>query len=75
MNTHRIIDGKAIAAQVREGVAKDVAQLKSAHGFLPGLACSARPSRCSISLFLHQRPWPASWSDASPSRRPAGRSD
>ncbi|MEQ1713508.1 MAG: tetrahydrofolate dehydrogenase/cyclohydrolase catalytic domain-containing protein, partial [Hyphomicrobium sp.] len=38
MNTHRIIDGKAIAAQVREGVAKDVAQLKSAHGFLPGLA-------------------------------------
>lgn len=38
MNTHRIIDGKAIAAQVREGVATDVAQLKSAHGFLPGLA-------------------------------------
>ncbi len=38
MQTHRIIDGKAIAAQVREGVAKEVALMKSAHGFLPGLA-------------------------------------
>ncbi|MDX2287271.1 MAG: bifunctional methylenetetrahydrofolate dehydrogenase/methenyltetrahydrofolate cyclohydrolase FolD [Hyphomicrobiaceae bacterium] len=38
MNNHRVIDGKAIAAQVREGVARDVARLKNEHGFLPGLA-------------------------------------
>ena len=34
----RIIDGKAIAADVRKEVAKDVAALKSAHGLTPGLA-------------------------------------
>ena len=34
----RIIDGKAIAADVRKEVAKDVAGLKSAHGLTPGLA-------------------------------------
>jgi methylenetetrahydrofolate dehydrogenase (NADP+)/methenyltetrahydrofolate cyclohydrolase len=38
MNNHRVIDGKAIAAQVRDGVASDVARLKSQHGFTPGLA-------------------------------------
>jgi methylenetetrahydrofolate dehydrogenase (NADP+) / methenyltetrahydrofolate cyclohydrolase len=34
----RIIDGKAVAATVRAGVAKDVAAIKAAHGFTPGLA-------------------------------------
>jgi methylenetetrahydrofolate dehydrogenase (NADP+) / methenyltetrahydrofolate cyclohydrolase len=33
-----IIDGKAIAAAVRAGVARDVAALKSKHGVAPGLA-------------------------------------
>jgi len=34
----RIIDGKAVAAQVRAEVAKEVAQLREQHGFTPGLA-------------------------------------
>lgn len=34
----RVIDGKAVAADVRAGVAKDVAALKADHGFTPGLA-------------------------------------
>ncbi len=34
----RVIDGKAIAADVRKQVASDVAALKSAHGLTPGLA-------------------------------------
>ncbi len=34
----QIIDGKAIAAEVREGVAKDVAALIASHGLKPGLA-------------------------------------
>jgi methylenetetrahydrofolate dehydrogenase (NADP+)/methenyltetrahydrofolate cyclohydrolase len=34
----RVIDGKAVAADVRAGVAKDVAALKAAHGLTPGLA-------------------------------------
>lgn len=34
----RVIDGKAIAADVRKQVAADVANLKSAHGLTPGLA-------------------------------------
>ncbi len=34
----KIIDGKAFAATVREGVAADVARLKSSHGVTPGLA-------------------------------------
>lgn len=34
----RIIDGKAIAADVRRQVAEDVQQLKSQHGITPGLA-------------------------------------
>lgn len=34
----RVIDGKAIAADVRKEVANDVAGLKSAHGLTPGLA-------------------------------------
>ena len=34
----RIIDGKAIAAQVRAEVGAHVASLKRAHGFVPGLA-------------------------------------
>jgi methylenetetrahydrofolate dehydrogenase (NADP+)/methenyltetrahydrofolate cyclohydrolase len=38
MVDHRVIDGKAVAAQVREGVAKEVERLKSQHGLLPGLA-------------------------------------
>ena len=33
-----LIDGKAIAAGIREDVAKEVAALKSDHGFTPGLA-------------------------------------
>jgi len=33
-----IIDGKAFAATVRQGVAKDVASLRSHHGITPGLA-------------------------------------
>jgi methylenetetrahydrofolate dehydrogenase (NADP+) / methenyltetrahydrofolate cyclohydrolase len=36
--TAQIIDGKAIAAQVRAGVARDVAQLKAKYGIAPGLA-------------------------------------
>ena len=34
----QIIDGKAIAAEVRAGVAKDVAALVASHGLKPGLA-------------------------------------
>jgi len=34
----KIIDGKAFAATVREGVAADVTKLKSTHGITPGLA-------------------------------------
>ena len=34
----RIIDGKAVAARVRERVAADVAQLTARHGVTPGLA-------------------------------------
>ena len=34
----KIIDGKAIAADVRAKVAADVAKLKAQHGFVPGLA-------------------------------------
>ncbi|MFN3868405.1 MAG: bifunctional methylenetetrahydrofolate dehydrogenase/methenyltetrahydrofolate cyclohydrolase FolD [Hyphomicrobiaceae bacterium] len=34
----KIIDGKAIAADVRAKVAADVAKLKARHGFVPGLA-------------------------------------
>lgn len=34
----RIIDGKAVAAQVRAEVAKDVERLKREQGFIPGLA-------------------------------------
>ena len=36
--TAKIIDGKAIAADVRKKVAADVASIKAAHGFVPGLA-------------------------------------
>ncbi len=38
MSDAKIIDGKAIAANVRAGVARDVARLKVEHGFVPGLA-------------------------------------
>ena len=38
MSDAKIIDGKAIAADVRKGVARDVARLKAEHGFVPGLA-------------------------------------
>ncbi len=34
----RVIDGKAVAAEVRAGVAKDVAALKASYGVTPGLA-------------------------------------
>jgi methylenetetrahydrofolate dehydrogenase (NADP+)/methenyltetrahydrofolate cyclohydrolase len=36
--TARIIDGKAVAAALRENVAKDVARLQGEHGLTPGLA-------------------------------------
>ena len=36
--TATLIDGKAFAAKVREGVAAKVAQLKAQHGITPGLA-------------------------------------
>ena len=38
MSQASIIDGKAIAAQVRAEVASNVARLKRDHGFVPGLA-------------------------------------
>ncbi|MGD9786217.1 MAG: bifunctional methylenetetrahydrofolate dehydrogenase/methenyltetrahydrofolate cyclohydrolase FolD [Hyphomicrobiaceae bacterium] len=38
MSQAKIIDGKAVAADVRAKVAGDVAQLKAKHGFAPGLA-------------------------------------
>jgi methylenetetrahydrofolate dehydrogenase (NADP+)/methenyltetrahydrofolate cyclohydrolase len=38
MHNHRIIDGKAIAADVRKSVAADVAELIAKHGLKPGLA-------------------------------------
>ena len=34
----RVIDGKAVAAEVRAGVAKDVQALQASHGVTPGLA-------------------------------------
>jgi methylenetetrahydrofolate dehydrogenase (NADP+) / methenyltetrahydrofolate cyclohydrolase len=34
----RVIDGKAVAAEVRAGVAKDVKALQASHGVTPGLA-------------------------------------
>lgn len=34
----KIIDGKAVAAQVRAEVAAEVAKMKAQHGFVPGLA-------------------------------------
>jgi methylenetetrahydrofolate dehydrogenase (NADP+)/methenyltetrahydrofolate cyclohydrolase len=34
----KIIDGKAVAAKLRERVANEAAKLKSAHGIVPGLA-------------------------------------
>ncbi len=37
VHSPRVIDGKAVAASVREGVAKDVAELKAQHGLTPGL--------------------------------------
>lgn len=37
MKDHRVIDGKAIATDVREGVARNVAKLKAEHGLTPGL--------------------------------------
>jgi methylenetetrahydrofolate dehydrogenase (NADP+)/methenyltetrahydrofolate cyclohydrolase len=36
--TARIIDGKAIAAELRGKIAASVAQLKAAHGIVPGIA-------------------------------------
>jgi methylenetetrahydrofolate dehydrogenase (NADP+)/methenyltetrahydrofolate cyclohydrolase len=36
--SEKIIDGKAFAARVREGVAKDVTKLKAEYGLTPGLA-------------------------------------
>ncbi|MDX2259087.1 MAG: bifunctional methylenetetrahydrofolate dehydrogenase/methenyltetrahydrofolate cyclohydrolase FolD [Hyphomicrobiaceae bacterium] len=38
MASPRIIDGKAVAADVRADIAKKVAAMKAAHGFVPGLA-------------------------------------
>lgn len=36
--TAKIIDGKAVAARIREQVAADVAKMKAEHGIVPGLA-------------------------------------
>ncbi len=36
--TARIIDGKAIAAQLRAAVAAETRRLSTAHGLVPGLA-------------------------------------
>ncbi len=36
--TGTVIDGKAVAAELRSNIAKAVASLKSAHGLTPGLA-------------------------------------
>ena len=36
--TATIIDGKASAAKLREKIAAEAAQLKAAHGLVPGLA-------------------------------------
>jgi len=36
--TARLIDGKAVAARVRQGIADEVASLKAKHGLVPGLA-------------------------------------
>jgi len=36
--TAKIIDGKTIAARVRQGIADEVAALKAKHGLVPGLA-------------------------------------
>ena len=38
MSEAKVIDGKAIAANVRAEVARDVARLQAEHGFAPGLA-------------------------------------
>ncbi len=38
MHNAKVIDGKAVAAQVRADVARQVETLKSQHGFQPGLA-------------------------------------
>jgi len=36
--TAAIIDGKAVAERVRQGIADEVAELKAKHGLVPGLA-------------------------------------
>ena len=36
--TATVIDGKAVAAKLREKIAADTAALKAAHGLTPGLA-------------------------------------
>jgi 5,10-methylene-tetrahydrofolate dehydrogenase/methenyl tetrahydrofolate cyclohydrolase len=36
--TAKIIDGKAVAERIRAGIAESVAQMKAAHGMVPGLA-------------------------------------
>ncbi len=36
--TAAIIDGKAIAARIRDKIAQDVAEMKASHGIVPGLA-------------------------------------
>ncbi len=38
MDTTRVIDGKAVAAEVRAGVKRQVDTIKANHGFQPGLA-------------------------------------
>ncbi|MCB1521678.1 MAG: bifunctional methylenetetrahydrofolate dehydrogenase/methenyltetrahydrofolate cyclohydrolase FolD [Hyphomicrobiaceae bacterium] len=38
MSDAKIIDGKAVAAEVRAKVASEVARIKAEHGFVPGLA-------------------------------------
>uniref|UniRef100_A0A804UH10 Tetrahydrofolate dehydrogenase/cyclohydrolase catalytic domain-containing protein n=1 Tax=Zea mays TaxID=4577 RepID=A0A804UH10_MAIZE len=51
----QIIDGKAIAADVRREVAADVAALSSAHGLVPGLAVVIVGSRKDSQTYVNMK--------------------
>ncbi|XP_062230776.1 bifunctional protein FolD 2-like [Phragmites australis] len=51
----QIIDGKAIAADVRREVAAEVAALSSAHGLVPGLAVVIVGSRKDSQTYVHMK--------------------
>jgi len=53
--TATIIDGKAIAADVRREVAADVAALSSAHGLVPGLAVVIVGSRKDSQTYVNMK--------------------